>query len=196
MTRTRKIQCLILLLIGSQWEPVQAKLTVSTDPETKLHGWKLVDGNMELELLQRLPDQTRAFFLARGFPTEIADKIGKACVLQTIVRHRGEAGQAQPISVKLKEWLLKYQGTTRKIKLKEMWDQEWSEGQIKSPSRIAFRWATFPSEQTFHPSGDYNWGMISFNLPPGTKFDLNVKWTEGDKLHSGWIMNLQCAEDR
>jgi hypothetical protein len=38
------------------------------DPDTGLASWTLRDGAIAIELIQRLPDQTRAVFQGRGFP--------------------------------------------------------------------------------------------------------------------------------
>lgn len=61
-------------------------------------------------------------------------------------------------------------------------------------SRLAFRWATFPTQQTFEQGGDYNWGMTSFGLPPGTIFDLHVFWMQGSQQKDLWIKSIQCSQ--
>ena len=156
---------------------------------------------MQLELIQRLPDQTRGFFLARGFNRNIADKIARSCVFQTIVRNTGsdtkiEDSDKNAMTVSLKQWRVKIKNKTMPIKLKEDWIKEWSRSSIKPAARHAFRWASFPSEQTFHPTGDYNWGMITFGLTPGNIFDLQIQWRIDNKTHQSVIKNIQCALDR
>jgi len=173
-----------------------AEVTKTVNAETGLLGWKLREGNFEMELVQRLPDQTRAFFQARGFPATIADRIARACVMQTIVRNTGQPGRAQAVRVDLREWRLKYRNLIRPIKRKETWLAEWTENAISPAARIAFRWATFPTGQIFEPRGDYNWGMTSYGLPPGVEFDLQVVWHEGPQRHVAWLRHLQCAADR
>ena len=54
----------LLMLMGGQ---VSAMVTTSIDPETQLQSWTLQEGAFSLQLIQRLPDQTRAFYMARGF---------------------------------------------------------------------------------------------------------------------------------
>ncbi len=185
----------LLILLFCICGPSFADISKTQNEETGLIGWKLKQESMELELVQRLPDQTRAFFLARGFPAGIADDLGRSCIFQTILRNTGvDAGTSPTLTVSLKDWQLSHDGTSRPLKLKEVWDQEWSGTLVSKSARLAFRWATFPSIQTFQP-GDYNWGMISFDLAPGMRFDLLLVWNEGDKKHSARIENLICAPD-
>ncbi len=173
-----------------------ADVSKTQNSETGLIGWKLKQGSLELELIQRLPDQTRAFFLARGFPAGIADDLGRACIFQTILRNSGtDAGASPALTVMLKDWRVSQGDTSRPLKLKEAWDQTWPDALVSKSARLAFRWATFPSTQTFQP-GDYNWGMISFGLAPGARFDLRLVWREGNERYSAEIEDLICAHDR
>ncbi len=185
----------LLILLFFICGPTFADLSKTQDMETGLIGWKLKQGSLELELVQRLPDQTRAFFLARGFPAGIADDLGKSCIFQTILRNTGIDSSTSPaLTVSLKDWRVSQGDTSRALKLKESWDQAWPDAVVSKSARLAFRWATFPSRQTFQP-GDYNWGMISFGLAPGTRFDLRLVWNEGGEKRSKQIENLICAPD-
>ena len=165
------------------------------DAETQLKSWKLSEGAFSLELIQRLPDQTRGFFLARGFSSQIADDIGTQCVLQTIGRNTDSSGGAS-IRYNLADWVVRSDSETRSIKFKEQWDQEWSEQEVNTAARLAFRWATFPTQQEFEPGGDYNWGMISFGLPPGSVFDLQLRWQQDNQEKHHWITQIECPNDR
>lgn len=155
----------------------------------------MTEGGLELELIQRLPEQTLAFFQARGFSREIASDIGNSCVFQTIGKNIYARSTDESISIHLADWQVKADGQLKPVKLKESWDNEWSESQVGSTARVAFRWATFPTEQTFEPFGDYNWGMISFDLPPGTVFDLQIVWKQGMTQKKQWLRSLQCPEN-
>lgn len=174
----------------------KAEQSRSENPETGLVGWTLKRGGMQLELIQRLPDQTRAFFLARGFPVDVADTIGTSCVFQTIVRNTAREAGAKAVTVSLPDWQIRYEGHLRRVKLKEQWEREWPDDRVTPAARLAFRWATFPTEQTFEPGGDYNWGMISFDLPPGAVFDLNVRWQLAGEDYDTWMQGIVCAPDR
>ena len=164
--------------------------------ENGLQSWHLQQGALSLKLIQRTPDQTRAFFLARGFPREAANEIATACVLQTIGRNLSGAEKPVSLGYDLHDWRIRYQGQLRPIRLKEDWAEAWkTRPEIPEAARIAFRWATFPTRQQFEPGGDYNWGMTSFGLPPGSRFDLQLHWQENGQPKSAWIENLQCPED-
>jgi len=67
--------CLFLTIISFHCSSALSDIKLSIDAETNLKGWKLNQGDMELELLQRTPDQTRGFFLARGFSAIVANDI-------------------------------------------------------------------------------------------------------------------------
>jgi len=189
--------CFNSVLIFSILLPVAAMagVTKSIDEQTALVSWKIDDGNFELELRQLLPDQTRAFFLARGFSKEIANRIATACVMQTIGRNDAEQGKPGSIDVDLKQWRMLHDGGEGPIKLKEQWDSEWSPGEVSETSRLAFRWATFPTQQDF-ASGDFGWGMTSFGLAPGRRFDLKVSWFAAGVKKEAWIKGMRCAEER
>lgn len=173
-----------------------ADVTRQVNAENGLVGWKLQRDGLELELIQRLPDQTRAFFLARGFSAAVADDIGTGCVFQTIARNVSRPPQDLPVAIALAQWRVRHGGELRPVKLKEQWDREWPQDSVSAAARLAFRWATFPTEQTFEPGGDYNWGMTGFDLPPGETFDLQVVWQLGGRRQVAWINNIECPADR
>lgn len=147
-------------------------------------------------MIQRLPDQTQGFFQARGFPKDIAIDIATSCVFQTIARNVSQKATDDAISISLSEWQVRVDGKIKPVKLKETWDKQWPDEQVTRTSRLAFRWATFPTQQTFEPGGDYNWGMTSFGLPPGTVFDLHVFWKQGGKQKDLWVNSMQCPQKR
>ncbi len=174
-----------------------AGVTRETD-DNGLHSWHLQQGALSLKLIQRLPDQTRAFFLARGFPKAVADDIATSCVLQTIGRNRSGAERPVSLEYDLHDWRLRLpDGSTRSIRFKEDWERAWDGNpEVPQAARIAFRWATFPTSQRFEPGGDYNWGMTSFGLPPESRFDLKIRWMENGRPQTAWIEDIACPQDR
>lgn len=171
-----------------------AAVVRSADGETGLVKWHFTAGDLEIELVQRLPDQTRGFFLARGFSSEVADEIATRCVFQTIVRNRGKSPDGKPVAIDLGQWRMVHEGSRGGILLKEAWMASWPAAKVSQASRIAFRWATFPTVQEFLP-GDYNWGMTAYGLPPGAVFDLNVIWQQAGQVQDGWIRGIECPAD-
>ncbi len=165
-----------------------------TTDDNGLHSWTLRDGALEIQLVQRLPDQTRAFFLARGFPAEVADQIAQACVFQVIGNNIATADAPRDIRIDLRTWHVTHDGKTTPIKQKEVWARQWP-ATVPMAARIAFRWATFPTDQVYHPADDHNWGMVSLGPPPGSVLDLDVVWFEDGQRKHVTIEGLDCPRD-
>lgn len=177
------------------YTPAMADVTRSADEQTGLVSWKMHDANFELELTQLLPDQTRAFYLARGFSKETANRLATGCIMQTIGRNNADKGVQGAVDMDLRRWRMLHGGVEGPIKLKEQWDSEWPSGEVSDTARLAFRWATFPTQQDFMP-GDFGWGMTSFGLAPGQRFDLKIVWSAAGVQKQVWIKGIQCAEER
>ncbi len=171
--------------------PAAAEVLTETVVDSGARSWVLRDGPLELRLQQLTLDQIRAFYLGRGFDAAEAERIAHGCVFQTVARNIGTAGS---IALNLAHWRLETAGGPRPIKLKREWNQEFQARGTPPSARIAFRWATFPTEQSFDPS-DYNWGMTTFGLPPGTRFDLALQWWVDGQPQQTLIKSMSCAEE-
>jgi len=171
-----------------------AEVVRSADGQTGLAKWSFTAGDVEIELIQRLPDQTRGFFQARNFPADVADEIAGNCIFQTIIRNRSASGAGRPVAIDLDTWRIRHDKAEGGIKLKESWLASWPEATVGQAARLAFQWALFPTRQEFMP-GDYNWGMTAYGLPAGSVFDLLVVWNSGGVADSGWIRGIECAPD-
>lgn len=172
-----------------------AELLTGTDEQAQLPFWQVTDKGISLRLVQRLPIQSRAFFLARGFNKDQAERIAQSCIFQTVFKNTSNTEQVNsPLSYNLEDWQVIVHGQTRGMKTREQWDVEWIKDKVKKTQRLAFEWALYPTRQTYQP-GDYNWGMSSFNLDPGTRFKLTVVWRQFGKQHKYLIDGIQCAED-
>lgn len=181
--------CLVLHAgAGAAPSPVSS----GTDPESGLSYWAYRDGGISVRLVQRLPDQTRAFFLARGFDRDAAEAIALGCVFQTIVGNADPKGRV--IDYDVGQWRVHVAGRSRPVRPKSQWQQEWVARGLPEPARIAFRWALLPTRQRL-ASSDYNWGMSAFDLPPGQAFDLELVWRRGEEERRGMIKALRCAAD-
>jgi hypothetical protein len=185
--------CLLLTLFVAV-APLAAEIVRSADEETGLRKWHLVEGRLEVELVQRLPDQTRGFFMARGFSPAIADEIALSCIFQTIIRNTGSQADAVTVSIDLAQWRVIREDGEQGIRLKEPWIASWPENSVSEASRLAFQWALFPTAQEFR-ADDYNWGMTAFGLPPGAVFDLDLVWQEDGKPQTKRITAIECAPD-
>lgn len=162
----------------------------ATDTETGLRSWSWRHQGLSIQLVQRLPDQTRAFFQGRGFSADHADLIARSCVFQTIFRNDGQ----QPVDYGLSNWRVVSGGESLPLRTREVWQPMWQSRQVAQSKQIAFRWSLLPTVQHFEP-GDYNWGMTSYGLPPGSTFDLSLQLDIDGEQVSGRIPSVVCATD-
>lgn len=172
----------------------QAEVRRGVDAEAGLPYWEVQEPGISLRLVQRLPDQTRAFFLARGFARADADAIAQSCVFQTVLKNTSQLSTPSTLEITLRDWQVHRAASRSGLKTREDWATDWVARKISQSARIAFEWALFPTRQIYNP-GDYNWGMTVFNIPPDTRFDLEVVWQQDAKRHSVMLGDVHCASD-
>ena len=172
----------------------QAEVATGIDADAGLPYWELSEPGMSVRLVQRHPDQTRAFFLARGFSREDVELIAQSCVFQTIVRNTAPVTSSTTLEYDLSAWRVQIADEALVMKSREIWAKIWAEREIAKPARIAFEWALLPTRQRYNP-GDYNWGMSVFGLRPNSHFDLALNWTQSGKPHTAVIRGIHCAAD-
>lgn len=172
-----------------------AELSPRVDPDTGLASWTLHEGALSIELVQRLPDQTRAFFQARGFPAASADAFARACVFQAIIANRALTAQGPVVGLDLRRWRVDAGQGPLPLPVQPTWQPRWEAQRLSQAARIAFRWALFPTEQIYRP-GDHGWGMIPFGPAPGTRFDLQVVWSEDGIERTAQVPAMECTPDR
>ena len=81
-TDLRRMSVAVALSAG----PLSAGTTEERDPENGLLSWTWREQGVSIQLVQRLPDQTRAFFLGRGFQLADADLVAKSCVFAHVCK--------------------------------------------------------------------------------------------------------------
>jgi len=173
---------------------VDAEVLRSSNEENGLEKWHFIAGDIEIELVQRLPDQTRALFMQHEFSREVVEGLATSCMFQTIIRNSGKSGTGQPVSIDLTRWRMQHAGKVSGIQLKEPLIESWSDADASPAAKLVVRWGMFPTRQEFLP-GDYNWGLTAYAIPPGAQFDLEVNWKEDRILRSGEIRDIVCAPD-
>ncbi|HEY5683633.1 MAG TPA: hypothetical protein VIR61_08170 [Sulfuricaulis sp.] len=171
-----------------------AAVTIGTDEEARLPYWEIVESGVSIRLVQRLPDQTRGFFQARGFSVEDSEVIAQSCVFQTVFKNISAAPTPSTIEYNLREWVVHAAGARRGLKTREDWEKEWTTRRAPPPARLAFEWSLLPTRQSYR-SGDYNWGMSMFNLKPGDVFDLDVVWHQDGNKRTVTLKRVRCAPD-
>jgi hypothetical protein len=169
-------------------------LVTGKDLQARLPFWEIRDSQMSLRLVQRLPDQTRGYFQARGFTPKQSERIAQSCIFQTVFKNLSHTTKPSPLTYNLKEWKILFQGRKLDLKTREDWKPEWQKLNASGAAQIAFEWSLLPTRQTY-AAGDYNWGMTSFNLKPGSEFDLSVAWHQYGKRHDFIIKGIKCAPD-
>ena len=173
---------------------LQAQVTETTNQVNGLRSWHFVQGDVEIKLTQRLPDQTRAMFMTHGFSRDAIEKLALSCMFQTIIRNTNASGKDHTVSLDLTTWRTQYNGEQYGIVLKEPLLESWTKQDADLDARLVVRWAMFPTWQDYLPS-DYNWGLTAYGIPPGEQFDLNVAWQENGKKNQGYIPGMVCAPD-
>jgi hypothetical protein len=161
------------------------------DEESGLDAWEWQGEGIKLQQIQRIPDQTRAFFLGRGFARAEAEHIASACVFQTVFYNLGE----QAVTLDLAEWQIRTDGQIKPLKLTADWQRDWEARASPDSARIAFQWALFPNVQEFEP-GDWNMGMVTYPVAHGERLDLHLVWHSDETRHAVWLPDLRCAEDK
>ena len=193
MDKSCRLPTLFLLGVGLVSTCV-AEVTRSVNPDNGLQGWHFANGDIEIELIQRLPDQTRALFMNHEFSREVIEQLALSCMFQTIIRNTGRSDRDRPVSIDLTQWRMRHAGKRGGILLKEPLLASWSDEDASPAAKLVVRWGMFPTQQDYLP-GDYNWGLTAYGVPPGSVFDLEVNWKEGDEQYSGEIGGVQCAPD-
>ena len=184
------------LAAAVSWPPaVQAAAIHSgIDEEAQLPYWEVADKGMSLRLIQRLPDQTRGFFQARGFSETDADLIAMNCVFQTVFKNISASTAKATLEYNLHEWVLHSGDRQGRMKTREDWRTEWDARKAPKSAQLAFEWALLPTRQTYRP-GDFNWGMSVFGLKPGSRFDDDVVWHQYGEKHTVRVKDMECAPD-
>ncbi len=168
-----------------------AEVTVETGPRTGLKSYEWRHDGISLRLVQRLPDQTRAYLLARGFSREAADRVARSCLFGSMFRNDGR----QPIDFDLDDWRVLYHGKALPMVTRQRWRERLADLQVSKAGRVAFNWSLLPPRQHFEP-GDYNWGMTSYGLPPGSRFDLKLRISVAGRPVEALIPGLECAPEK
>jgi hypothetical protein len=180
-----------LLLLA---QPVAAVVNTGTDDEARQPYWEIAEQDVSIRLVQRLPDQTRGFFQARGFSVADSELIAQSCVFQTVFKNLSPASEPAKIEYNLREWVVHAAGAERRMKTREDWKKIWTGRRAPQAAQLAFEWGLLPTRQTYDP-GDYNWGMSVFGLAPGTEFDLDVVWHRRGERRTARLKGVRCAPD-
>ncbi len=181
--RARAVPLLLVLVFPAAGAEVER----TEDPETGVPVWRWQGEGASLKVAGRLPAQTRAFFLGRGFPDGAARQFAESCVLALTLRNKVRGS----LRYRLADWRVRVDGEVRKIPRESAWDDLWREMGISRGARAAFDWALFPPSATF-AGDDWVMGMLSVGLEPGHRFDLVARWARDGDRERAVLKGLRC----
>ncbi len=174
-----------MVAVASVWADTQRR----TDPDSGALSFETRAHGVALSLTQLLPDQLRAFYLARGFSPAAAERFAGACVFMTVLRNEAATGE---VAFRLADWRVTAEGGARTLPDLNHWMGQWQALGVAEPARLAFRWAQFPPEQEYAP-GEWNQGMLATGLPAGAGFDLIARWESAGSTYEGRLHDARCA---
>lgn len=163
----------------------------AVDPVTGAGTWKIHAHGVQFSLTQILPEQVQAFYVNRGFTLEQTAAYAASCVYMTVLRNDNAPGSIHFIS---NDWTVFVNGKQHPLVSVDSWMNRLEGNQAKKSALIAFRWAQFPPEQEYEPGGDWNQGMLSMGLPPGSEFDITARWDIGEKGYETTLKGVHCAK--
>lgn len=157
-----------------------------------VHRWN--GHGLRIETAALSHDQVRGFFIGRGFnEVGVNALIDEGCMFRSAIGNDATDPDALHLTIHQDEWRLFVDGEERKLRTRADWLPVWDRLGVDVEQRVAFKWALFPETQIFAPT-DYNWGMITFGLPPGTRFDLELVWHEGKIKRTKRFQGMECAK--
>lgn len=150
---------------------------------------------VSLEIAPLSMDQTRAFLVARGF-TEADARLAaeRGCFFRSAIANSATAAEAPLVDIALPTWRVTpaQAAAGAPPMTRESWAEFWSRRGVSEAAAVAFHWALFPTEQSFAAT-DHNWGFLTFGLPGGTRFALDVEWRVAGAARAARIDGLECA---
>lgn len=151
-------------------------------------------GGLKLEIAPLNLDQVQAFYIGRGFSPADAGFIAETgCIFRSAIGNAGTGANDPKVTVQLANWRVIVDGKATPPMTREIWAKAWAARGVDESQTIAFYWSLFPSEQLYRPS-DYNWGLISFALSPGARFDLELHWSQAGEERTQVLKNLECGK--
>ena len=186
-----RLMIIFLLMLLSWAGMAVASLTMEVGEKTGLRTWQWNHDGVSLRLVQRLPDQTRAYLQGRGFPADVADELATSCFFGSMFRNDGK----QPLDFDLTTWKVVNKARENSMLVREYWKRTLQDKPIPKAARIALNWSLMPTVQHFQP-GDYNWGMTVYGLPPGESFDLQLQVRLDGQIYRETLVGLQCAPEK
>ena len=169
----------------------ESQQNTSINSETGAGTWSTQAHGVHFSLTQILPEQAQAFYVNRGFTLKQIEPYTSSCVYMTVVRNDTAPGT---IHFKTRNWSILVNGKPHPLITVEDWMQRLTTNSIQKSALVAFRWAQFPPEHEYAPGGDWNQGMLSVGLTPGSQFDVIARWQIHGKAYDTKLQGVHCAQ--
>ena len=153
--------------------------------------WEIQSSGVTFFLSQIMPLQLKAFYSNRGFSLEQIEPYVQSCVYMTVLRNDAAEGTIHFVR---QNWLVHVDGEPHPLVPVSEWVDGFRSAGIKNSALVAFRWAQFPPEQYYEPGGDWNQGMLSMGLEPGTRFDVTARWDIDGKEFEATLEGVHCDQ--
>jgi len=149
---------------------------------------------LDFYLSARTPEQTNAFYSARGLPLNAVQEIAKSCFLTMGLRNR----RADIVWLDLATWRFvdAHGREIKRISLPE-WRARWKALNIPLAAQATFGWTQLPETRDLQPDEDVG-GNVPV-VPPTGEFTLIARFTTGaagaGKLIEITVPGLTCPRD-
>lgn len=187
----------IRYLLGALFSAYMITVTPVMAQEAGLEGpgvFRWEGEGLRIETQALVHDQVRGFFIGRGFDEAgVNVLVNEACLFRSAIGNQALDPKAPHITINQREWRIFVGDEEHKLRTRKDWQPVWDRLNVDTEQRVAFKWALFPQTQEFAPT-DYNWGMITFGLAPGTRFDLEIVWREGEQKRTKRFEGMECAK--
>ena len=189
-------KAMVIIILLTLFVSVASAQKSPTEQVSAISTWNTHFKGVYISLTQILKEQAQAFYVNRGFSLEQIEAYASSCIFMAVMRNDTAPGI---VHFNSNNWSVLTDGKEHSRLSVDEWlhrlsTESFETGIPEKGALVAFRWAQFPPEQEYEPGGDWNQGMLSLNLSPGSQFDLLMRWDIAGKPFKTRMTGLSCAE--
>ncbi len=142
-------------------------------------------------MVQRHPNQSHAFYSARGFDSKSVNQYVSNCIFHSSLNNLSGTNS---LAIDLSDWNVRVKSPEQKIiKLipTKEWMHYWENNNVSRQAQIAFKFSQLPTIQNSGP-GDWFQGMISIPVESSESFDLELVWKLDNEKQHAILENINC----
>jgi hypothetical protein len=140
----------------------------------EMHADALKAAGIEFHISARTPEQTRAFYSARGLPEDAVHAIAQVCLLTVGMRNN----RSDVVWLELAEWrFIDDEGRPVQRIQRIEWDAVWEQMAVPNAGRATFGWTQLPESRDLQP-GEPVGGNLAV-VPPQGNFTLQASFKTG-----------------